>query len=298
LGREEKRILTLFFLVVVRYITDRFQPDKAIDLIDEAAAGLRMQQESRAGRIGTRAARFAAVQDGGGVPVQRRNQRQTDRTEEQDCCEGVPSSRTGRRVEHGKEDFAKAEEQEAGVGGCETRAGTGAACWRSDSSRRAQVSNHPSLESDQEGAKTNVVPVCLTAVQEAKTRLLSEAVAEEEIARVVARRTGVAVEAMTQSDRERLRNLEEHLEREVVGQPEAVRAVAACVRRAKVGLNAPGRPLGVFLFAGPTASAKRSSARGACDEREALKVSDLFVVIKFGGKSEKSCSFVLGEKLF
>ncbi len=90
----------------------------------------------------------------------------------------------------------------------------------------------------------------------AGTRLLSEAVTEELIAKVVAKRTGIAVEAMTQSERERLAELEPALSREVVGQPEAVRAVAACVRRAKVGLNAPNRPLGVFLFAGPTGVGK------------------------------------------
>lgn len=256
MGREEKRILTLFFLVVVRYITDRFQPDKAIDLIDEAAAGLRMQQESRPEELereqrdlqlfkmeeaslskeGT-SARLTELKN----KIAAKESRVRELEEEWNMEKKILQKLKNKKRELAD---ARRELEQAQRAGDLTRAG------------ELKYRIIPSLESDQEVAKTNVVPVCLTAVQEAKTRLLSEAVAEEEIARVVARRTGVAVEAMTQSDRERLRNLEEHLEREVVGQPEAVRAVAACVRRAKVGLNAPGRPLGVFLFAGPTGVGK------------------------------------------
>jgi ATP-dependent Clp protease ATP-binding subunit ClpC len=172
-----------------RYIRDRFLPDKAIDLIDQAGARVRLR--SKAKPEDTRAAEEEL----------RRLGRERDQA-------------------ISAEDYQRADELKVQI-----------------DERRAQ----------QEGRK------------EARSR--APEVTVEDIAEIVSRRTGIPVSQLTQEERDRLLKLEERLHERVIGQDEAVEAVAEAVRRARAGLADPGRPDGSFLFLGPTGVGKTELAR-------------------------------------
>ncbi len=226
----------------VRYIPDRYLPDKAIDIVDECAAALRMQQESRPEELELVAREVALL-----------------KIEETSVAKDPDQ---GLRLQALR---AKIAEKERFVADLEEE-------WRREKKALDSLKNRKrdlaaakmELEQAQrmgDWAKASElkygrIPELEKDGGAAGTRLLSDAVTEDLIAKVVAKRTGIAVEAMTQSERERLADLAPSLAKEVVGQPEAVKTVADCVRRAKVGLNAVNRPLGVFLFAGPTGVGK------------------------------------------
>src|SRR5690606_35711303 len=112
-----------------------------------------------------------------------------------------------------------------------------------------------------------------------ESRYLKEEVTADDIAEVVARWTGIPVARMLQSDRERLARLDEHLAERVIGQPEATQAVANAVRRSRAGLQDPNRPIGSFIFLGPTGVGKTETARALAeflfDDEEAMVRIDM-----------------------
>ena len=117
----------------------------------------------------------------------------------------------------------------------------------------------------------------LRAKQEAASGNLKEEVTSDEIAEVVSAWTGVPVSKMLQGDMEKLRHLEEHLKERVIGQDEAVHSVAAAVRRSRAGLSDPNRPLGSFMFLGPTGVGKTELAKALAaalfdDERAMVRI--------------------------
>jgi len=237
-----------------RYITDRFLPDKAIDLMDEAAARLRMAVESKPEELDEIDRRLMQI----------RIEAEALKKEKDDASK----DRLKRREAEIKELQAKSDEISAAwkaekgrLAGAtnakdrldKARAELADAERRSDWARAGQIKygDIPALEkliSESEG-KTD------TSVG-AKAPLVKEEVDAEAIAAVVSRWTGIPVDKMMEGEREKLLGMEDGLRKRVVGQDEALEIVANAVRRARAGLQDPNRPIGSFIFVGPTGVGK------------------------------------------
>jgi ATP-dependent Clp protease ATP-binding subunit ClpB len=231
-----------------RYITDRFLPDKAIDLMDEAASRLRMQVDSKPeeldeldrriiqlkieqaalkketdkaskDRLHTLEHDLAELEDKASVLTAKWQEEKKSVQDVQGLKEKLDKARMDADVAQRKGDFARAGELTYGV--------------------------IPDLERK------------LQAIEnKEKSALVHESVTPEHIAQVVSRWTGIPVDKMLEGEREKLLKMESALEQRVVGQHEAVRAIANAVRRARAGLQDPNRPIGSFLFLGPTGVGK------------------------------------------
>ncbi|MFN7710557.1 MAG: ATP-dependent chaperone ClpB [Holosporales bacterium] len=231
-----------------RYITDRFLPDKAIDLVDEAASHLRMQVDSKPEAIDELDRKIIQLKIEREALKKEKDREATNRladleTElgqlEAECAELTDQWQAEKdklgAVQKLKEhlDAARAELEMVQRQGDLARAGELAYSVIPDLERR--VKDSESL-SDQ--------------------TMLREEVQDSDIAAIVSRWTGVPVEKMLEGEREKLLHMEEALERRVVGQHEAVVAISQAVRRARAGLQDPHRPIGSFLFLGPTGVGK------------------------------------------
>src|SRR5687767_13911990 len=201
-----------------RYITDRFLPDKAIDLIDEAAARIKMEIDSKPEAMDRLERRL----------IQLRIEREAVKKEKDEKAAVQGSQHIKEEIEKLKLQMEEAK-----------RKGD----WQKMS--ELQYGRIPQLE-----RQLNEKPV------EKKARLLRTQVGAEEIAEVVSRATGIPVSKMMQGEREKLIKMEERLHERVVGQDEAVRLVSDAIRRSRSGLSDPNRPYGSFLFLGPTGVGK------------------------------------------
>ena len=232
-----------------RYITDRFLPDKAIDLIDEAASRLRMQVDSKPEALDELDRRV----------MQLRIEREALKRED----DAASRDRLG-RLQHE-------------LSGLEERSDAMTAAWRAETER---VAGTQKLKERLDAARSEVevaqrrgdlgraselmygvIPaleseINLAQAEPADGHLVNEAVTESAIAGVVSRWTGVPVDRMLEGERAKLLRMEDELRRRVVGQEEALRHVSDAVRRARAGLQDPGRPIGSFLFLGPTGVGK------------------------------------------
>ncbi len=231
-----------------RYISDRFLPDKAIDLMDEAASRLRMEVESKPEEIETLDRRI----------IQLKIEREALKKETDQASKD--------RLEALEDDLAALEEQSAELttrwqgekekiaGEAKIKEALDQARMELDQAQRAgdlaragelQYGRIPDLEkqlSDAEAA--------------AGGAMLREEVTAEDIAGVVSRWTGIPVDRMMEGEREKLLQMESVIGKRVIGQSDAVKAVSTAVRRARAGLQDPNRPLGSFLFLGPTGVGK------------------------------------------
>ena len=231
-----------------RYITDRFLPDKAIDLIDEAASRLRMEVDSKPEEIDELDRRI----------IQLKIEREALK-KETDTASAARLERLGGELE-----------------GLEKESGTLTAAWQSEKDQmnaaqklKEQLEHaRTELEQSQRGGNFTrageltygVIPELEKKLREAevntKSQTLNEAVTEQDIAGVVSRWTGVPVDKMLAGEREKLLRMEDTLAARVVGQTEAITAIANAVRRSRAGLQDPNRPMGSFLFLGPTGVGK------------------------------------------
>jgi ATP-dependent Clp protease ATP-binding subunit ClpB len=233
-----------------RYITDRQLPDKAIDLIDEAASRIRMEMDSKPEEMDRLSGRLTQLQMEREVV-----KKEKDRESQQRLADLETEIGAIEREYANLEEIWKAEKaslQEAG----QIRDELDQRRVEFDSARRAgDLSRMSELQ-------YGVIPVLerkLVVATEAETRerqLFRNKVTDEEIAEVVSRWTGIPVAKMLEGDREKLLRMEEALHRRVLGQEEAVVAVANAVRRSRAGLSDPNRPNGSFLFLGPTGVGK------------------------------------------
>ncbi|WP_116089695.1 ATP-dependent chaperone ClpB [Sphingomonas crusticola] len=231
-----------------RYITDRFLPDKAIDLMDEAASRLRMEVESKPEEIESLDRRIIRLKIEREALSKESDQASKDRltTLERDLAElEQQSAELTARWQAEKEKInaeTKIKEQLD-----QARTALDQAQRSGDLAKAGELSygTIPALErqlAEAEGA--------------AKGAMVREEVTAEDIAGVVARWTGIPVERMLQGEREKLLRMEEVIGARVIGQADAVAAVSRAVRRARAGLQDPNRPLGSFLFLGPTGVGK------------------------------------------
>lgn len=231
-----------------RYITDRFLPDKAIDLMDEAASRIRMEVESKPEEIENLDRRI----------IQLKIEREALRKETDAASKD--------RLATLEAELANLEQQSSEL---TTR-------WQAEKdkinaeSRLKEQLDAAKLELDQAQragdlgrmAELNygTIPALTKQLAEAEQQtgnaMLREEVTADDIAAVVARWTGIPMERMLEGEREKLLHMEEALGKRVIGQAEAVKAVATAVRRSRAGLQDPNRPLGSFLFLGPTGVGK------------------------------------------
>ena len=245
-----------------RYITDRFLPDKAIDLIDEAASRLRMEIDS--------------------MPV------------ELDELERRIRQLEVERQALSKENSNDAREKIADIGREIAELGESRnalrAQWMAEKTRiekiteikeRLESMRHEAERAEREGRleraaelKYGTLPELEAQLQQeseelgqkdTSRRMLKEEVGEEDVAHVVSKWTGIPVASMMESEVQKLIHMEERITRRVVGQDEAVRAVANAVRRARAGIQDPNRPIGSFMFLGPTGVGKTELARALAE---------------------------------
>ena len=258
-----------------RYIADRFLPDKAIDLVDEAASRLRMELDSMPVEIDATTRQLTQMQIEEQALMKEtddasKERLETLRQEIAEVQEKLNVQKAGwlnqkNAIDHvqelkGKLDDAKSEEERA------TRDG--------DLARASEL-------------RFSVIPVLTQEIQSAEEALekqkgkdgegLNEQVTSDEIAEVVSAWTGVPVSKMMQGELDKLKNLEGELHKRVIGQDEAVSAVAAAVRRSRAGLSDPNKPIGSFFFLGPTGVGKTELAKALAeclfdDERALVRI--------------------------
>jgi ATP-dependent Clp protease ATP-binding subunit ClpB len=250
-----------------RYITDRFLPDKAIDLVDEAASRLRMEADSKPEEIDELDRRI----------IQLKIEREALKKESDEAS---------------KERLKKVEQDIADL---EKRSNELTTLWRAEKEKLASVQRtkeqleqaRSELEMVQRrGDLTragelmySIIPQLEKKLSEtpAKGQMFKQEVTAEEIAEVVSRWTGIPVDRMLEGEREKLLHMEDKLRQRVVGQDAAIVVIADAVRRARAGLQDPNRPLGSFLFLGPTGVGKTELCKALAeflfdDERAMIRV--------------------------
>ncbi len=257
-----------------RYITDRFLPDKAIDLVDEAAARLRMEIDSMPAELDEIERRIMQLEIEREALKKEKDKASRERLERlekelanlkeergrlathwQQEKEAIQTARTVREeIEQLRQEVERAQR-----GGDYTRAS------------ELQYGKLPEREQKLQQAEAK-----LQELQRGQ-RMLKEEVDEEDIAQVVSRWTRIPVSRLMEGEIQKLIRMEERLHQRVVGQDEAITAVANAIRRARAGLQDPNRPLGSFLFLGPTGVGKTELARALAeflfdDERAMLRI--------------------------
>ena len=232
-----------------RYITDRFLPDKAIDLVDEAAARLRMQIDSKPEELDNLDREIVRLKI------------------EQEALKKERDAGSKDRLKRLEKDLASLEEKATAL----------TAQWKSE---KEKLNSAAELQKQLEKARSDLADAVRRgdyqragelqygAVPELERKLkatesagksgvvASEQVTADNVAAVVSRWTGIPVDRMLEGEREKLLRMEDQLEKRVVGQKEAVKAVSTAVRRARAGLQDPNRPIGSFMFLGPTGVGK------------------------------------------
>jgi ATP-dependent Clp protease ATP-binding subunit ClpB len=241
-----------------RYITDRFMPDKAIDLVDEAASRIRMQVDSKPEELDELDRRIVQLKIERAALVKEQDKASSERLEKLD------------------KELSQLEDKMSVL----------AARWQSEKER---LSDTQKIKGDLEAARNELEQVqrrgnleraselAYGIIPELEKKLsqgeadtgaqmmLEEVVNEDHIAGIVSRWTGVPVEKMLEGERVKLLAMEEALHRRVVGQDLAVSAVSKAVRRARAGLQDPNRPIGSFLFLGPTGVGKTELTKALAD---------------------------------
>jgi ATP-dependent Clp protease ATP-binding subunit ClpB len=242
-----------------RYITDRFLPDKAIDLVDEAAARLRTEIDSMPAELDEITRRILQLEIEREALRKETDAASRDRLGklEADLTRLQEQARTLREQwETEKASIERPRQLRKRIE--EVRLDIDQAMRANDLNRAAelQYGTRPALERELKEAEAQAA-----SAAGGGRRLLKEEVDEEDIAEVVSRWTGVPVSKLMEGEMQKLLRLEDELHRRVVGQDEAVRAVADAVIRARAGIKDPKRPIGSFLFLGPTGVGKTELAR-------------------------------------
>jgi len=246
-----------------RYITDRFLPDKAIDLIDEASSRLRMEIDSLPTEIDEleRSALLMEIEKRALAKEQDKASR--ERLAEIDGQLAELKERIGGMKAQWQTEKSLIARIRARKGEIETTKEAAERAQRDgDLERAAQLRYGELVRLNKELEQATDA---LKQHQQAHGSLLAEEVTEEAIAEVVARWTGIPVAKLLEGEKAKLLQMEDRLRARVVGQDEAVSAVATAVRRARAGLKDPNRPVGSFLFLGPTGVGKTELARALAE---------------------------------
>jgi ATP-dependent Clp protease ATP-binding subunit ClpB len=240
-----------------RYIADRFLPDKAIDLMDEAASRLRMEVESKPEEIEALDRRIVQLKIEREALKKESDAASRDRLSALETelarLEGEAAELSGRWAAE-KDKLAGATRIKEALDGA--RIEVEQAQRRGDFARAGELTY---------GVIPDLEAKLAQAEQATGAAMVREEVTAEDIAAVVSRWTGIPVAKMLEGEREKLLTMEDALGKRVIGQADAVRAVSKAVRRARAGLQDPGRPLGSFLFLGPTGVGKTELTKALAD---------------------------------
>ena len=243
-------------LMSQRYLTERKLPDKAVDLIDEAAARLRMQQESKPDQLHalersllTAKIELEALKNDRDPASQQRRQviEGRIRVQEGEYRQGMErwEEEKGRKAQYNslKEQVEDAEQR------------LQAAMRQGDYNTAGQL-KHVTIPQLQQRLQEQGGAARTGGEESAPLSLLGESVTSEDVAAVVARHTGIPVSRLLVGERERLLHMEDRLRQRVVGQDKAVASIADCIRIARAGLHQHTKPMGCFLFLGPSGVGK------------------------------------------
>ncbi len=245
-----------------RYITDRFLPDKAIDLVDEAASKLRIEIDSVPAEIDEIQRKLIQTQIEIEAMKKERDQAAKERRKKlEEEAEALKKEVEVRRRhwEKEREVITAIRDTKEKIDKARTEADE--AERKGDLERVAEIRYGRVVELEKELTRKNEE----LAKLQADKKMLKEEVDEEDIAKVVSKWTGIPVSKMLEGEREKMIQMEERLHRRVVGQEEAIRAVSNTIRRSRAGLQDPNRPLGSFLFMGPTGVGKTELAKALAE---------------------------------
>jgi ATP-dependent Clp protease ATP-binding subunit ClpB len=245
-----------------RYIGDRFLPDKAIDLVDEAASRLRIEIDSMPQEIDEVERRIMQLEIERTALLKEKDRAAIERREE------IEREVAGLRERSSamKAQWQHEKEMLGGVGKIKqeidhARIEAEQASRRGDLTKAAEITygRIPDLERRMRETEQKL------SSAEGRPQFLKEEVGADDIAEIVARWTGIPVSRVLESERARLTKLDQELANRVIGQDEAVHAVANAVRRSRAGLQDPNRPIGSFIFLGPTGVGKTETARALAE---------------------------------
>ncbi len=245
-----------------RYISDRFLPDKAIDLIDEAAASLRIQIDSMPTEIDQLERRATQLEE----EIERQALKREDDPNSRERLAALEkelaqikeqSNALKARWKQEKESIAKVRQAKERIEALKTEQQE--ATRKGDYNRAAQIQygEIPQLEAE--------VKKLSLALEGKTSRMLKEEVDEEDVAKIVSKWTGIPVSKMLESEVKKLVTMEDRLRQRVIGQDEALSRVANAIRRSRAGLSDPRRPIGSFIFLGPTGVGKTETARALAE---------------------------------
>jgi ATP-dependent Clp protease ATP-binding subunit ClpB len=257
-----------------RYITDRFLPDKAIDLIDEAASRLRIEIDSLPQEIDQVEREIMQLEIERQALQREEDERSKARLHEiEQRIADLKEKSSGMKAKWQSEKEAIERMRTAKVELEQLRMQLDQARNAGDLARASEIQygKIPELERKLEAEQAKLAQIQVDGVT------LKEEVDEEDVAQVVAKWTGVPVSKMLEGEMQKLLTMEDRLRQRVIGQDEALEAVANAVRRARAGLQDPNRPVGSFIFLGPTGVGKTETARALAeflfdDERAMIRL--------------------------
>ena len=265
-----------------RYITDRFLPDKAIDLVDEACAMIKTEMDSMPSEMDDLAHRITQLQieqvslkkETDALSRSRLAELEKELAEAQDTFRAMKAQWENEKNEINKVQSLREQIEQV-------NADIEKAQREYDLNKAAELKygRLPALQKELEAEEK-------AAAEKKESSLLRDTVTEEEIARIVARWTGIPVEKLCESEREKLLHLADVLHKRVIGQDEAVQKVSDAILRSRAGIANPGRPIGSFLFLGPTGVGKTELAKALAqnlfdDEKNMVRIDMTEYMEKF-----------------
>ena len=247
-----------------RYITDRFLPDKAIDLVDEACATIRVEMNSMPTELDTVTRRLMQLEiEEQALKTEKdeASQKRLSILQEELAEQREKANSLKMKWEVEKEEVNKIRNKREELDRAKHELEQAQANYNLEKAAELRHGRIPAIEQElkelEEQNKANA---------ESTQRLVQESVTSEEIARVVGRLTGIPVTKLMEGEREKLLHLEDILHERVIGQDEAVQKVASAVLRSRAGLQNPSRPIGSFLFLGPTGVGKTELAKALAED--------------------------------
>jgi ATP-dependent Clp protease ATP-binding subunit ClpB len=241
-----------------RYITDRFLPDKAVDLIDEAAAALKLEMESMPIELDQLKRKVTQLEIEKAALKKEKDKESKDRLKiiEKELAEIKDKAKELElRWKNEKEIISRTHEIKTKIEKLKHEEEEAQRSGDLDKAAKLRYGEIPGLEKESKQANKK-----LTELQK-KSRILKEEVTEEDIVRVVARWTGVPLTRMLESETKKLARMEEELKKRVIGQEEAIKSVSDAIRRSRAGISEETRPIGSFIFLGPTGVGKTELAK-------------------------------------
>ncbi len=245
-----------------RYVGDRFLPDKAIDLIDEAASRLRIAIDSLPQEIDEVERRITQLRIEVQALAREKDKASKERLEavRREIAELSEASQAMKaQWQAEKSAISKLQEKKALLEAARIEADQAMRAGNLQQAAEITYGRMPQLEQEIAGETEHLGDI------QAQAKYLKEEVDADEISEIVERWTGIPVSRMMESERERLTKLERELGRRVIGQSQALSAVANAVRRSRAGLQDPNRPVGSFIFLGPTGVGKTETARALAE---------------------------------